>query len=77
MKVRSLKALREQRKMTQRETAQRLDITKEYLSMLERGERNPSDKLKIRLAEIYNVSINYIFLAINETNCLIKNKKEV
>lgn len=75
MNIKSLKKLREQRKMTQKETAEKLNITKEYLSMLERGERNPSDKLKIKLAEIYNVSINYIFLSINETNCLI-NKQE-
>ncbi len=76
MKTKTLKELRESRDMTQEEAANEFEITKEYLSMLERGERNPSDKLKERMAVFYNVSIYYIFLACNETKRLIKNKKQ-
>lgn len=70
MRAKTLKELRESKKMTQEEIAKEFDITKEYLSMLERGERNPSDKLKERMADFYKVSISYIFLAINQTKCL-------
>ena len=71
MKVKTLKELRENRNITQEEEAKELEITKEYLSMLERGERNPSDKLKIKMADFFGVSVSYIFLSINETKCFI------
>ncbi len=74
MKVKTLKELRENRNITQEEEAKRLEITKEYLSMLERGKRNPSDKLKTKIATFFGVSVSYIFLAINQTKCF-KNDK--
>ena len=67
MKTKTLKELRESRDMTQEELAKEFSITKEYLSMLERGERNPSDKLKKKMAKFFNVSMAYIFLTIHET----------
>lgn len=70
MKVKTLKELRENKKITQEKEAKDLEITKEYLSMLERGERNPSDKLKIKMANYFGVSVSYIFLSINQTKCL-------
>ncbi len=75
MKTKTLKELRESRKKTQEESAKEFEITKEYLSMLERGERNPSDKLKVKMADFYNVSIYYIFLACDETKRLIEKQK--
>ena len=68
MKKKTLKELRESKKMTQEQLSKELSITKEYLSMLERGERNPSDKLKKKIANFFNVSKAYIFLILNETN---------
>ena len=75
MKVKTLKELRENKGLTQEELSKELQITKEYLSMLERGERNPSDKLKSRIATYFGVSISYIFLSINQTKCLETNIK--
>lgn len=75
MKTKTLKELRESRNMTQEESAREFEITKEYLSMLERGERNPSDKLKEKMANSYNVSMYYIFLACTETKRLVTKKK--
>lgn len=72
MKTKTLKELRESKKMTQEEVANEFRITKVYLSMLERGKRNPSDKLKEKMADLYKVSMAYIFLAINETKSLIE-----
>ncbi len=70
MKPKTLKDLRESKDITQEELAKEFNITKEYLSMLERGERNPSDKLKKKMADFFKVSMAYIFLCINETKRL-------
>jgi len=72
--MKTLKKLREKKKLTQDEAAKILDITKEYLSMIERADRNPSDSLKEKMAKLYDVSVVDIYLAIKETKCF---KKEV
>lgn len=76
MKKRTLQELRKDKKLTQEQTAKILTITKEYLSMLENGDRNPSDSLKEKMARLYDCSIADIFLAINSTKCLNSKKKE-
>ncbi len=76
MKIKTLKELRENKNKTQEIAAKEFGITKEYLSMLERGERNPSDKLKEKMADFYNVSMYYIFLAYNETKRLTKQRNK-
>ena len=70
MKKKSLQDLRKDKQLTQEQTAKILAITKEYLSMLENGGRNPSDSLKSKMAKLYGCSIADIFLAINSTKCL-------
>ena len=69
MKSKTLKELRECVNMTQAEVAEKLDTTITYISLLENGKRNPSDKLKEQLSKIYKVSISDIFLAIKLTKC--------
>lgn len=71
--MKKLKELRENKKITQEQASKMLNITKEYLSMIERAERNPSDTLKEKMAKLYEVSITDIFLSIKQTKCL-KNK---
>lgn len=68
--LQDLKRLRERKGLTQEQTSKILDITKEYLSMLERAERNPSDNLKEKMAKLYDCSITDIFLATKQTKCL-------
>lgn len=72
MKKKTLKDLREDKKLTQEQSSKILLITKEYLSMLENGSRNPSDTLKEKMAKLYGCSITDIFLAINSTKRLVK-----
>ena len=62
----TLQDLRKDKKLTQEQTSKILIITKEYLSMLENGDRNPSDSLKEKMAKLYNCSIADIFLAVME-----------
>lgn len=69
MKSNTIKKLRENRELTQEQASKVLGITKEYLSMIERGERNPSDTLKEKMSKLYKVEISDIFLSIKETKC--------
>lgn len=54
-----------------RETvAKACGISISALAMYERGERIPRDDIKVRLAEYYNRSVNFIFFDLNEhTKC--------
>lgn len=57
-----------------RETvAKACGISISALAMYERGERIPRDDIKVRLAEYYNRSVNFIFFDLNEHK---KCKKE-
>ena len=77
MKATSLKELRKQRNLTLKEASKRLDISEQYLIMLEKGERNPSDKMKNKLSSLYKVSAVNIFLLCNSTKCGIKNHNNI
>lgn len=65
----NIKQLREKVNLTQEEASKKLDIKKNYLSMIECGTRNPSDNLKKKMASLYNVTIADIFLALETTKC--------
>lgn len=74
MKRYTLKELREKNNLTQKEVAEGLKVNKNYISMIENGSRNPSDKMKNKLAKIYKCSIVDIFLSLQTTKCYFKNK---
>ena len=74
MKKYTLKELRQNEDLTQQQVANKLSITTGYLSMLENGNRNPSDKLKEKMAKLYECEIADIFLAINSTKRLKQNQ---
>lgn len=70
MKSKTLQDLRKEKNLTQEQASKILSVTKEYLSMLENSDRNPSDSLKEKMAKLYNCEIADIFLAINSTKRL-------
>ena len=74
MKKITLKDLREKNNLTQKEVAEKLGINKNYVSMIENGSRNPSDKMKNELAKIYKCPVVDIFLSVQTTKCLSKQK---
>ena len=76
MQKKTLQELRKDKHLTQEQVSRLLSITKEYLSMLENGDRNPSDNLKEKMAKLYNCSIADIFLAINSTKRLKKGGQD-
>ncbi|MGN1298138.1 MAG: helix-turn-helix transcriptional regulator [Clostridia bacterium] len=75
MKKYTLKELREKNNMTQKDVAEELKVNKNYISMLENGTRNPSDKMKNHLAKLYKCSVVDIFLSIQTTKCSTKEAK--
>lgn len=75
MKKYTLKELREKNNLTQKEVSERLGVNKNYISMIENGTRNPSDKMKNELAKIYKCTVIDIFLSIQTTKCLTKAKE--
>lgn len=72
--MKNLKTIREDNGFTQKEVAKQLDTTITYISMIENGSRNPSDKMKEKMAKLYGCSIADIFLAIKLTKCLENEK---
>ena len=65
----TLQEMRLRKGLTQEQASKILDINAYYLSMLENKNRNPSDKLKKKMAKLYGVSIADIFLALQSTKC--------
>ena len=65
----TLQEMRQKKGLTQEQASKILDISSDYLSMLENNIRNPSDKLKKKMAKLYGVSVTDIFLAIELTKC--------
>lgn len=74
MKELTFKELRVKKKLTQEQVAEKSGFSKDYISMIERGERNPSDKAKAIFAKIFDVSIVQIFLATQRTISTTKKK---
>lgn len=55
-----LKELRKERGMTQKEVAQKLNITDRTYGHYETGRREPSIDILIEIAEYYNISIDLL-----------------
>ena len=71
MKQYNIKELRENIGLTQKEASEKLQIKKNYLSMIECATRNPSDNLKEKMSKLYGVTIYEIFSALKTTKCNI------
>lgn len=69
MYLKRLKDLREDNDLMQKEVAYILNISQQYYSQYEQGNNPISLKNLIKLADYYNVSLDYI--------CNRTNKKEV
>ena len=72
----TLKDIRELTGLKQYEAAEKLSISKDYLCMLEKGKRQPSNKLISRMAILYKTNPEKIFLAANRTICTEEHCKE-
>lgn len=55
-----IKSLREEQKLNQLELSKILNISNTTLSQYETGQRIPSDEIKEKIADFFNVSIDYL-----------------
>lgn len=58
-----LKALRAEKKKSQQQVADDLNITKSALAMYERGDRIPRDEVKVRIANYYGETVQSLFFS--------------
>ena len=56
----NIKYLREENNLSQKELASILNIANSTLSQYESGDRVPSDDIKIKIANQFNVSLDYL-----------------
>ncbi|GAB2499799.1 helix-turn-helix transcriptional regulator [Alkalibacterium psychrotolerans] len=56
-----MKAARAGLDMSQKELADAVDVTRQTISAIERGDYNPSIKLCIRICKALNVTLNDLF----------------
>ena len=59
-----IRYLREQRKMTLEDLAFDANVNKNYLSDLERGNRNPTVKVLAKIADALNITLEMLFKGI-------------
>lgn len=56
-----LKALRQEHGLTQQELADKIGMSKSSINMYERGEREPGIETVKRIADFFNVDVDYLF----------------
>lgn len=69
-----LKQLRLQKKISQTDLAKHFNIARSTLSQYESNTRTPSDEMKLKFAEYYNVSIDYLLGKTENTEGRLTNK---
>jgi len=74
MKTR-IKEYRAKYNMTQEELAKKVGVRRETIVFLEKGKYNPSLKLAYKIAKVFNVRIEDIFIFDEEIGSNIANKK--
>ncbi|MGH0601509.1 helix-turn-helix domain-containing protein [Bacillus mycoides] len=70
-----LKALRLEKGMTQQQLADFLDIEKSNISRFESGKQSPSSDNRIKMAKLFNVSVDYM-LGLSEHKTLNQEKSD-
>lgn len=70
MELQNLKNLREARKFTCQDIADKVGISKNYYWMIERGDRNLSYPLAVQIAEVFDLEPDDIFLTNKSTKCV-------
>lgn len=72
----SLKEMRIKKGVSQETVAKYLGVARSNYSYIERGERNGNIKLFYRLSKYFEVSLDDIFLAFNETKSNVNETRE-
>lgn len=57
----NVKKLREKHKLTIRDLADKLNVTNQYVSLIELNKRTPSLDVALKLANFFDVSLDYVY----------------
>ena len=63
-----LAAARKERNMTQREVAERLNVSFQAVSLWERGETSPDIDKLVEIASLYQVTTDWLLTGVEEEN---------
>lgn len=66
-----IKAMRKKMKMTQISLAEKAFISESYIALIELDKRNPSTDVIIKLAEVFNVSTDYLLFGNMEKDDIV------
>lgn len=69
-----LRMLRKNKGISQEKLADTLGLTKSTVSLYEKNKTEPNDKIKILLAQYFNISIDYLIGVIDEEVCYYSEK---
>lgn len=61
-----IKELRKENNMTQDEFGKKFGIVKSTVSMYENGHNSPDDDLKVKIADYFDVSLDYLLGRVNK-----------
>lgn len=59
-----IKNLRQEKKMSQQEFADAINVACSTVSMYENGERIPRDQIKLAIANLFGVTVDYLFFGV-------------
>lgn len=60
-----IKNLRQEKKMSQQEFAEAINVACSTVSMYENGERIPRDQIKLAIANLFGVTVDYLFFGVD------------
>lgn len=72
----TIKLLREERRLSQQQLANILNIARSTISMYESGSRIPEDDMKDIICDYFNVDMNYLYGKTNTRNSYREEKNE-
>lgn len=68
---------RQKNDWTQKQVAEKLQISEVYVRKIEKGERNPGRETMLKFERLFSISDRLLFpdlfFANNDTDCIIKN----
>ena len=76
MKGQRLNELREEKQLKQSDLAKMLNISSSSVGMYERNQIEPDDELKLKIANFFDVSVDYLMGKTNKRNASISHEKE-
>ena len=65
-----VKEIRKERGLTQADLAERVEISRKYLSMIEGHKVNPSIDVALKIADALNISIDKLFISVEKNACI-------